>query len=339
MQDTITIAVVGAGYWGPNLTRNVAKLPGVLLHTVCDIDESRLKTMQREFRPQHITTNIEQVIHNPEIHGIILATPAHTHAELAKKALQAGKHTFVEKPLALNAADARELVELASKMQRHLMVGHVFVYNPAVRKLKELVDNGEVGKVLYIYSQRVNLGQIRDDLNAFWNLAPHDISIVNYLLGAAPRSVSARGFNFLQPDKHLEDVVFAVLEYPGGTAAHIHTSWLDPNKIRRTTIVGDKKMVVYDDVSDNRLTIYDKGAIWKAEADYGLHRLMTYTGDVVIPRISVAEPLQLEVQHFVDCIRTGQKPLTDGVDGLNVVRVLEAVDESLKQGGKVVTLA
>lgn len=338
MTETLPLAVVGVGYWGPNLARNVARQPGAVLHTLCDLDEKRLQNAARDFRPLCTTTRLDEVLENPDIAGVVLATPAHTHIALARQVLQAGKHLLVEKPLALNSADCRELIALAQQRQRILMVGHVFLYNPAVRRLKELLDEGTAGKVYYIYSTRVNLGQIREDLNAFWNLAPHDISIINYLLGAAPERVSARGFNYLQPGRELEDVVFAVLEYPGGIAAHIHTGWLDPNKTRRMTVVGEKKMMVYDDISDNRITIYDKGAYWQATPDYGTHRLMTYTGDIAIPRIAVTEPLQLEIQHFVECIQQGKTPLSDGVEGLNVVRVLEAASESLRRDGAAVEL-
>lgn len=337
--NKLNIAVIGAGYWGPNLIRNIAQLPSARLHTLCDKDPKRLEHIAQQYAPLYQATDPAQVFENPEIEGVVIATPAQTHFELTKHALEAGKHVLVEKPLALASSEARQLVALADKNQCILMVGHVFEYNPAVRKLRDLVMSGDLGQVYYIYSTRVNLGQIRDDLNAFWNLAPHDISIINMLLNDAPKRVAAQGFSYLQPGQSLEDVVFAVLEYGSGVAAHVHTSWLDPNKIRRMTVVGEKKMVVYDDVSDNRITVYDKGAAWVEDASsYGVHRLQTFTGDIYIPRLPSVEPLRAEIEHFITCIQTGQKPLSDGVDGLRVVQVLEAVSESLRQGGKPVDL-
>lgn len=339
MTEPLNIAVIGSGYWGPNLIRNVAQSPNATLHTVCDLDEAKLAKMKVQHNPLHITTDTDAMLANDEIDAVIVATPAEAHAEVARKVLEAGKHALVEKPLTLNSAESQMLVDLAAKRNLILMVGHVFLYNPAVITLKDLVDSGELGDVFYVYSTRVNLGKIRTDLNAFWNLAPHDISIINHILGNAPKQVSAHGYVYLQPELGLEDVVFAVLEYEGGIAAHIHTSWLDPNKIRRTTVVGEKKMVVYDDVSANRITIYDKGAAWvDSTSHYGIHRLQTYTGDIHIPKLPAQEPLRAEIEHFLDCVRTGQKPLSDGVDGLNVVKVLEAASESLKNGGHPVKL-
>jgi predicted dehydrogenase len=339
VRTSCNIAVIGIGYWGPNLARNVSQLNDVNLHTICDLDEKRLQYAAREFKPSHITTSMNDVFQNSEIDAVVVATPAHTHASITQKVLEAGKHVLVEKPLALSSEDCRYLIDLAKTHNRILMVGHVFEYNPAVTKLKQIIEAGELGTIYYVYSTRVNLGQIRGDLNAFWNLAPHDVSIVNLLFGSSPVRVSGRGFSYLRPGDKLEDVVFAVLEYPSGVVAHIHTSWLDPNKVRRMTIVGEKKMAVYDDISDNRLTVFEKGAQWiEDSSNYGVHRLMTYTGDIHIPKLSAAEPLRLEVEHFVDCIREGKQPLSDGEDGLNVVRVLEGVSESIMNGGITVNL-
>lgn len=334
MAEKLNIAVIGSGYWGPNLIRNVAQIPTAMLHTLCDLNEKRLREIADEYHPLHITTQMDDILQNPDIDGVILATPAHTHADFARRMLNAGKHVLVEKPLALNSKDCQDLIDLAAARRRHLMVGHVFVYNPAVLKLKELIDKNELGKVFYIYSTRVNLGQIREDVNVFWNLAPHDLSILNFLLGETPRRVAGHGYNYLRPTHSLEDVVVAILEYPSGIAAHLHTSWLDPNKVRRMTVVGEKKMVVYDDISDNRITIYDKGVTWVQDASsFDVHRLMTYSGDIHIPKLSAAEPLRLEIQHFLDCIRSGDTPRSDGVDGLKVVRVMEAVTQSIQKGG------
>jgi len=339
LTEPLNIAVLGTGYWGPNLIRNVSQSPNAVLHTVCDVDETRLNAIAEQYAPLHQTTNMKTILTDPHIHGVIIATPANTHAEIAEQVLNSGKHALVEKPLALSSTDAQRLTTKAKQSGLVLMVGHVFLYNSAVLMLKQLIDSGEIGEVFYIYSTRVNLGRIRQDLNAFWNLAPHDISITNYLLGQMPKTVSARGFSFLQMEHNLHDVVFAVLEYPGNVAAHIHTSWLDPNKIRRMTVVGSKKMVVYDDVGEHAISIYDKGAAWTgSEANYGSHRLMTYTGDIHIPKINKAEPLREEVENFFACIQHNQIARSDGDSGLDVVRVLEAVDESLANHGQVIML-
>ena len=339
MTDKLNIAVLGAGYWGPNLIRNVAQTASARLHTLCDIDEKRLNAISQQYAPLHQTTDYEAVFTNDDIDGIIIATPANTHYDLAKQALLADKHIWVEKPLALHAAEAEELIDLAKQRGRILMVGHVFLYNTAVQKLHDLIQSDELGKLYYIYSIRVNLGRIRDDLNAFWNLAPHDISIINKLLTDVPQRVTAHGYSYLQSDSGLEDVAFAILEYANGVAAHVHTSWLDPNKVRRMTVVGEKKMVVYDDISENRITIYDKGAAWvEDQGSYGVHRLQTFTGDIHIPKIKPVEPLRAEVDHFLDCIRSGGQPISDGEEGLGVIRVLEGVSESLRRGGQPVDL-
>lgn len=339
MTTPINIAVIGSGYWGPNIIRNITQIGRANLHTICDLDANQLAKMDEKFHPQFITQNIADVVNNPDIEAVVVATPAHTHAEIGMQVLQAKKHLFVEKPLTLTSDDAQKLVDLAAAQGVKLMVGHVFQYNPAVRKLKELVQSGDLGEVLYIYSTRVNLGKIRDDLNAFWNLAPHDISIINYILGQDPMRVSARGFNYLQPELNLEDVVFAIVEYPNNIAAHIHTSWLDPNKIRRMTVVGEKKMVVYDDISENRITIYDKGVAWiEDSSNYGVHRLMTFSGDIYIPKLPAIEPLRAEIEHFIECVSSDMQPLSDGVDGLNVVKVLEGVSKSLASDGAIIDL-
>jgi predicted dehydrogenase len=330
----LNVAVIGCGYWGPNLVRNVAQVSTATLHTICDINPARLQQIAAETRPLYTTVDSEAVFTNPEIDAVILATPADTHIALSRRTLQSGKHLLVEKPLALNSADCLELIALAEAQRRVLMVGHVFEYNPAVERLHELIHSETLGRVFYIYSTRVNLGQIRGDLNAFWNLGPHDISIINMLLGEIPVRVSGRGFSYLRPAESLEDVVFAILEYSSGITAHIHTSWLDPNKIRRMTIVGEKKMAVYDDISDHRITIYDKGAAWIEDAaNYGIHRLQTFTGDIHVPKLPIIEPLRAEIEHFFNCILHNRQPRSDGQDGLNVVRVLESVTRSIQQGG------
>ncbi len=342
MSDTTTplnIAVTGSGYWGPNLIRNIAMLPDARLHTVCDLNEKALAQNRQRYPGVKTTTQYSEVLADPEIHGIVLATPAVSHFELALAALQAGKHVLVEKPLAMRSADALTLTETARQQGRVLMVGHVFEYNPAVVALRDMVQRGDLGRVLYLYSARLNLGIIRDDLNVMWNLAPHDFSIINYVLGEQPAAIAARGYRLL--GRTLEDVAFVTIEYPGGIVAQVHVSWLDPNKTRGMTVVGENKMVVYNDVSqDERLRVYDKGVLLDKIPDaYGEFRLLTRTGDVHIPNLPTTEPLRAECQHFVECMRTGKTPLTDGADGYRVVRMLEAADESLRGGGIAVPLA
>jgi predicted dehydrogenase len=333
MTETINIAVVGSGYWGPNLIRNIAGLPGAALHTVCDINPKALDANARRYPGVHTTPDYAAVLADSAVRGIVLATPAHLHADMTRAAIEAGKHVMVEKPLALTTAEAAGLVEAAAARGVILMVGHVFIYNPAVTLLRRLVSEGALGRMLYVYSARLNLGIVRDDLNAMWNLAPHDFSILNHVLGTTPERVAARGFRPL--GRRLEDVAFITLEYPGDLAAHVHVSWLDPGKVRRMTFVGDAKMVVYDDVSqDERIRIFDRGVMPDALPDaYGEFRMITRGGDVTIPRLDTTEPLRAECAHFVECIRSGAQPLTDGWDGYHVVRMLEAAQRSMDADG------
>ena len=338
MADKINLAVVGSGYWGPNLIRNIAGLPDATLHTICDLNPKALQTAAERYPGVRTTPNFSDVLADSEIQGIVLATPAHLHAEMGRQALEAGKHLMVEKPLALRAVDAKALVDLAAAKHLRLMVGHVFEYNPAVIALRDLVQRGELGKVLYLYSARLNLGIVRDDLNAMWNLAPHDFSIINYVLGKTPIKVTARGFRLL--GRKLEDVAFVTLEYADGEVAHVHVSWLDPGKVRSLTVVGESKMAVYDDVSDVRLKIYDKGVMPDSlPNDFGEFKLITRGGDILIPKLDTTEPLRAECAHFVECIRTGKTPTSDGVDGYRVVQMLEAAQRSMENDGAVVTIA
>ena len=339
---TINVALVGLGYWGPNLARNIAILDGATLHTLCDAQPDRLQRLQRQYPGVRTTTDFESVLADEAVHAVVLATPVASHYELAMRALAAGKHVLIEKPLAQTSAQCRDLIERAAQGDLRLMVGHVFLYNGAVRRMKEYIDSGELGEVRYIYSQRLNLGQVRTDVNALWNFAPHDLAILMYWLDTVPESVIARGYSYVQPA--IEDVVFMTLDFPGQVGANVHISWLDPFKIRRMTVVGSEKMIVYDDVStDARITIYDKSVARKrrpeAEQSLGSYetfaefQLLLRAGDVLIPKIDFAEPLLVECQHFVDCIRTGERPLTDGESGLRVVEVLEAAQASMAAGG------
>ncbi len=333
--NSINIAVVGLGHWGPNLARNFHRLPQAVLHTLCDADTDRLQRAGTLYPAARLTSDYESILTDPAVDAVVLATPVHTHFKLASAALQAGKHTFVEKPLARTSDEARRLVELADAQKRILMVGHVFLYNAAVRQVKQYIDSGELGDIYYIYAQRLNLGIVRQDVNALWNFAPHDISIINYWLDGTPIKVDAHGYAYLQPG--IEDAVFMNLEYQGGQAASVHVSWLDPNKVRRMTVVGSKKMVVYDDVSpDAKIKLYDKGVDRKpgnglgSYATFGEFQLLVRAGDILIPKIQFTEPLRVECQAFVDAIRTGEPPLADGRNGLAVVEVLEAADRAMK---------
>ena len=332
---TFHIAVVGLGHWGPNLARNVNALPNARLHTLCDADPARLQSVGAQYPAARQTDDFESVLADPEVDAVVLATPVHTHFELASAALRAGKHAFVEKPLARTSDEARKLVKLADAEGLILMVGHVFLYNAAVRQVKHYIDSGELGDIYYIYAQRLNLGIVRQDVNALWNFAPHDISIINYWLEGAPVQVDAHGYDYLQPG--IEDVVFMNLAYAGGQAAAVHVSWLDPNKVRRMTVVGSKKMVVYDDVSpDAKIKLFDKGVDRKpghglgSYATFGEFQLLLRAGDLLIPKIRFTEPLRAECQAFVDAIHTGEPPLADGRNGLAVVEVLEAADRAMK---------
>ena len=359
----INVAVVGLGHWGPNLARNIAALPDAHLHTLCDVRPERLEHVGCQYPSAKRQREFDAVLGDPDVDAVVIATPARTHFELASAALKAGKHVLVEKPLAQTSAQCRELIALSEEHGRLLMVGHVFLYNAAVRKVKEYIQSGELGQVYYIYSQRLNLGIIRQDVNALWNFGPHDLSILCYWLDAAPERVLAQGYSYIQAG--IEDVVFMTLDFPGGVGASVHISWLDPNKVRRMTVVGSEKMVVYDDVSaDARIMVFDKGVMKKPNASilrqgsgdvlslskgqaslstgdgpslgryesFGEFQLLVRAGDVLIPKLNFVEPLKVECQHFVGCIRTGDRPLTDGYHGLQVVEALEAAQRAMSQG-------
>jgi predicted dehydrogenase len=335
--DNVKVACVGTGYWGKNLVRNFYGLPGCALKVCCDLNDKNLKAISGQYPGVAVTTDYDTVLCNPDIDAVVLASPAVQHYEMAKQALEARKHVYVEKPLTLRVGDAEVLCDLADANDRVLMVGHLMEYHPGVVKLKQLVDYGELGEVYYLYSQRVNLGIVRKDENALWSLAPHDISIILYLLDQEPVTVSARGATFLQSE--IEDVVFCNLQFANGAMAQIQVSWLDPHKARKITVVGSKKMVVFDDVeATEKVRIYDKGVDGMEYASYG-DALTLRSGDITIPRIDMAEPLRAECQHFVMCIQKGEKPRSDGRNGLRVVRVLDAADRSLKDRGVPVALA
>lgn len=337
------VALVGLGYWGPNLARNFAALEGAEVTALCDVDQKRADSIRRRFCPGARTVgDYRAVAEDPRVDAVVIATPIRSHFEMGSFFLSAGKHVFIEKPLASTVDECRTLIDLATRHDRVLMVGHVFEYNVAVRRIKEYLEKGELGKLFYVYSQRVNLGRIQQDVNALWSFAPHDVSIMNYWLNQEPVRVSARGFSYLHSG--IEDVVFLTLEYPGGVGANLHLAWLDPRKVRLMTLVGSKKMLVYDDVSlDAKIRLYDKGIaqlddFLEAPETFAEFQFQIRTGDVVIPTIQFSEPLQNECQHFIECVATGATPLTDGSSGLRVVRLLEAAERSLKQGGAPIDL-
>lgn len=330
------LAQLGAGHWGVHLIRNLVQLPAVERLTVCDCDAGRRDFVRQHHPTVAVTGEAEELFADASVDAVVVALPASLHYEFTRRALLADKHVLVEKPLARTSAEARELVELAADRRRVLLVGHTFLYNDAVRRVKEYIDSGELGEIYYVMAQRLNLGRVRHDVNALLNLAPHDISILLHWFGEEPTSVSATGLTFLQ--EGVEDVVFANLRFPSGIAAHLHVSWLDPKKTRRMVIVGSKKMLVYDDVStDAKIMIYDKG-IDKEGIDRRLPDIESYaqfqlrhrSGDVLIPKLAFQEPLRRECRHFVDCILNGTEPVTDGANGLQVVRVLEAIQSALE---------
>lgn len=336
MKQTINLAQIGVGYWGRNLLRSFYHSEYIGTLIAVDPSEKAQQWVKKEYPTIKIRDGFESVLKDSSVQAIVLATPANTHFALAKQALLAGKHLFVEKPLALSVKEAEELVALARLNRRILMVGHTFLYNAAVRTIKSYIEEGLLGQIYYVYSQRLNLGRVRSDVNALWNLAPHDLSILLYWFEKLPLQVSAKGDSFLQDS--VEDVVFLNLDFQGGVSAHVHVSWLDPNKRRSMTLVGSKKMVVYEDTSaDAKIKIYDKGITKKNIDDslgdydnFGKFQLIQRAGDLLIPKINFIEPLRVETNHFLESITTGKPPLTDGGHGLQVIRILEAAQKSLK---------
>jgi len=330
----LNVAVIGAGYWGKNLVRNFASAKRCNLKYVCDINENLLKIHKRNYTYIETTTDIDPIIHDEELDAVVIATQVPMHFELARKTLNAGKHTYVEKPMTLKASQSKELISLAEKTGLKLMVGHLLEYHPAVTYLKEIINKGQIGQPYYMYTQRVNLGIVRQNENAWWSLAPHDISIICYLLGSEPVSVAAHGQCFLQKD--IEDVVFATIKFSDGKMANVHCSWLDPHKIRKITVVGSEKMVTFDDMeATEKVRLYDKAASVKHDINTSYAEVISLRfGDIVIPKVPSGEPLSLECQHFIDSVLDNTTIRSDGIDGLRVVRVLEAGQKSLKSHGQ-----
>lgn len=330
------IAVVGLGYWGPNWVRNLYHLGCSRRIIACDLSARRREHVGNLYRGVETTARFEQVLEDPSIEGVVIATPVATHYRLARMALEAGKSVLVEKPLAMSGHEAKHLMQLARGHGRVLMVGHTFLYSAPVLKVREIMESGELGEVLYISAVRANLGLFQRDVNVAWDLATHDISIILMMMERLPDAVGCQGQSHY--NSKVEDVALLTLHFAGKVIAFIHVSWLDPNKIRRTTIVGSRKMLVYDDTSSQeKIRIYDRGVDVQRYYDtYGEFQFSYRYGDVRIPRIEESEPLRTECQHFAECIANGHTPMTDGLNGLRVVNVLEAASISLREGGRLV---
>ena len=332
----IDIAVVGAGAWGKNHIRVFSEIPNVRLRYVCDQDPSKLRRLQETYPQTKTVEDLKPILQDPEVRGVVVASSALSHYSLSKEILQADKDVLVEKPMALGVKDAEEMIEISERRKRILMVGHLLIYHPVVDHLKDMVASGELGKIYYIYTQRVNLGVIRQDENALLSFAPHDVSVILYLLEEEPVMVTGCGESYIQ--QGIEDVAFLGLQFSDGKMANIHLSWLDPHKLRKITIVGSKKMVVFDDMEvSEKLKVYDKGVRNLSYDTYGEYLSLRF-GDITIPSIKMIEPLRAEAEHFIHSIESRKEPKTGGRDGLKVVRILMAAQESLKKKGFPVSL-
>ncbi|HOX26316.1 MAG TPA: Gfo/Idh/MocA family oxidoreductase [Candidatus Krumholzibacteria bacterium] len=336
----IRMGVIGCGYWGPNLIRNFQNHPGVELVSMADIDVQRLQRVGNLYPTVRRFTDYREITGDPTLDAVVVATPVSTHFPLGMEVLTAGKHLFLEKPMAASSEECRRLLDAADSRGLVIMVGHTFLFAPAVRKISKLMAAGDLGDIYYVSITRVNLGIFQKDVNVVWDLAPHDIAMLNHLFAAYPSVVSATGRSYVQVDKGIEDVAFLTLEYPGRQIAHIHVSWLDPNKIRRATFVGSRKMLVYDDVDPTeKIKVYDKGVEIQPHYDnFGEFQLTLRSGDIFVPRIDMTEPLKIEAQHFVDVIKGEAEAISSGRHGLEVVEVLEKACQSIKDDGQPVEL-
>lgn len=343
LAEKIVVNCIGLGHWGPNLVRNFISHPEVAVGAVCDVSEERLALVENNIPGiSRLSTDPAATAADPAADAVVIATPVESHFELAQAALAAGKHVLVEKPLCDSLAEGEKLVALAQEQGVHLSVGHVFLFNNGVRGVRNLIRSGELGRIRYVYSNRTNLGPFRSDVNAFWDLASHDLSILNHWLDAEPVSVTARGECYLSDD--VEDVVLASYAYPGQVMASVHASWLNPRKVREITVVGEHKMVVWSDMDLNEpIRIYNKSVgVERAPVysdSFGSFRMQVHTGDVVIPHIAGAEPLASECGHFVDCIRGRCTPVNDGTGALAVLRALEAADRSMRSNSIIVPVS
>jgi predicted dehydrogenase len=327
--------VVGLGYWGPNLARNLNALPGCELAWCCDDRPAARERLEPLFPRARFTADFRQLLDDPALDAVVVATPVPSHPALATRALEAGKHCLVEKPLALTAADAEGVLAAQRSSGRVLMVGHLLEYHPGVEQLKQIVDSGELGQVHYIYSNRLNLGKLRTDENALWSLGAHDISVLLHLSGEEPHELAAHGECYVQPG--IEDVVFCFMRFPSGICAHMHLSWLDPHKERRFTVVGSQRMATFDDMDQERkLTVYDKGFDGTSGQ---VGEYVARSGSIYSPPVPAVEPLRLECEHFIECIRSGNTPRSDGESGLRVVRVLEGLQSDLDRSRREATAA
>lgn len=339
MPNIITLAQIGIGAWGKNHLRNYSILDSCKVKLCCDKDKSILDNIHRDYKGEIGTTQDPEVIFNdPEIDAVIVTTLPDTHAKLAVRAMESGKHVFVEKPLAMSVDEGLEIKRAVSKYKKICMVGHILLYHPAVLMLKKYIDDGYLGDICYIYTTRVNLGQVRKEENALWSLTSHDISVIMHLLGKSPIGVSATGEAYLRKDVH--DVVFLSLAFQNNSMAHVHASWLDPHKTRQFTVVGSKRMAVFDDMSSTeKLKIYDKGVDRVVDKNSYETFLTLRSGDISVPTINMEEPLKIECREFLNCIRNGRQPLADVNNGIDVLKVLEASQRSLDTGGTKVMLS
>ena len=331
---TTKMALVGYGYWGPNLLRNYWAMPDVWVSWLCDLDARRLADAAARYPGLPTTTHLEEVLEDPEVEAVVVATPVSTHHEIASRALRAGKHVFVEKPMTAASEEADDLVTVSESVGKVLMVGHTFVYSPPVQKVKEIITAGDLGEVYFVTSSRVNLGIHQHDVSVIWDLAPHDLSILEYWLDESPTSVSAVGRSCVNPKT--PDVAFISLSYESGILAQLEVSWLSPVKLRRTVIVGSKKMLLYDDTENvEKVKLFDHGVDFKDPESFGEYQLSYRTGDILSPKIASTEPLYIEARHFLESVRTGARPNTDAKAGRAVVRTLEAAERAMLAGCRV----
>ncbi|HVR02295.1 MAG TPA: Gfo/Idh/MocA family oxidoreductase [Polyangia bacterium] len=336
--DSVRVAVIGAGHWGPNLIRSFDNPPASAVRAVVDRDGARLAQVRGRFPHVQIHEEAERVFTDKDVDAVVIATPTSTHYALVKAALAAGKHVLVEKPITTRGEEAAELTEFAARAGRVLMVGHIFLFNQAVQRVRGYIEGGELGRLYYVSMVRTNLGPIRMDVNAAWDLMSHDISIANYWLGGQPESASALGGNWINAGIH--DAVFATLSYPNGVMVNVHASWLNPRKARDITVAGDKRMLVFDDMSLlEPVRIYDKQVTDKTTKpafvdSFASFRASVREGDITIPRITTGEPLRAECDHFIDCVKTGKTPVTGGREGAAIVRALEAIERSIRNKGR-----
>ena len=338
--NAVRVGVIGCGYWGPNLIRNFVNEPQTEAVAIADLDEGRLNRVGRQYPSVETTTDVEGLLTRDDIDAVAIATPVSTHYELAKAALEQGKHVLLEKPMTASVAEADDLIDLAEQRGRILMVDHTFLYTGAVRKVRELIDQGELGELFYLDSIRINLGLFQHDVNVLWDLAPHDFSIMDHWIGRSPQKVSAMGASPVPyPDKKLASIAYVTVDYGDDVIAHFHVSWLSPLKTRRMLLGGSRKMVVYNHLDvDNQVKVYDKGVEIQSAEERRQYMIQRRMGDMHAPKVDQTEALGLVAQHFAECIQTDQQPLTDGRAGRRVVQLLEASQRSMANGGAVETL-